>query len=79
MDIRDVFLRESFEPVFEFSGNTGNGLSRNECEAISQEAYGSTTPPRNIKAIIHTADDKWFLLLYFKTQDKFLFEKLTPR
>ena len=44
MEIKDVFMQESFDPVFESNQTTGNQLSRGECEAMSLEFFGSSTP-----------------------------------
>ena len=79
MDIKEVFLLESLDPVFESTLSTGNNPNRSEFESMSQEFFGTSTPPKNFKAIVHTADNKWFLLAYVKAADKFLYEKLTAR
>ena len=79
MDIRLILEEHDFSRVIEHSGAVGRGLSRAECEAIVQEAIGQPTPNNTVKFIVHTADDKWFLVYYIKSADKFLYEKLTAR
>ena len=79
MEIRNILEENDFSLVVEHSGATGNNLSRAECEAIVQQEMGYPIPQNNVKFIVHTADDKWFVVWYAKAQDKFLYEKLTAR
>ena len=79
MEIRQILEENDFSLVVEHSGATGNNLSRAECEAIVNQEIGQPTPERTMRFIVHTADDKWFLVFYIKQADKFLYEKLTAR
>ena len=78
-EIQTILEENDFSLVVEHSGATANNLSRAECEAIVQEYLGQPTPNRTVRFIVHTADDKWFLIFYIKQADKFLYEKLTAR
>ena len=78
-ELRDIIEHNEFSLVVEHSGATGNQLSRAECEAIVNQAIGQPTPDRTVKFIVHTADNKWFVVWYVKQADKFLYEKLTAR
>ena len=79
IEIKDILEHNDFSLVVEHSGATGNNLSRAECEAIVNQAIGQDTPDNTLKFVVHTADDKWFLVYYIKSADKFLYEKLTAR
>ena len=74
MEIRQILEENDFSRVIEYNGTTGNRLSRAECEAIV-----NPLPDRNVRFIVHTADDKWFLLMYIASHNTFLYEKLTAR
>ena len=77
MELSAILHDHDFTAVVEYSGNTGNNLSRGELESICTEAIGQSTPDNTVRFIVHTADDKWFLVLYVENADKFLYEKLT--
>ena len=78
-EIKDILEHNDFSLVVEHSGATGNNLSRAECEAIVNQEIGQSTPDRTMKFVVHTADNKWFLVYYIKQADKFLYEKMTAR
>ena len=68
-----------FTPFIEYNGNLGNGLSRSECESIVNSVIGKNTPDNDYKFLVKGTDDKYFIVFYVKSIDKFLFEKLTAR
>ena len=78
-ELRDILEHNELVLVVEHNGATGNVLLRAECEAIVNQEMGYPIPQNNVKFIVHTADDKWFVVWYVKDADKFLFEKLTAR
>ena len=78
-ELRGILEHNELSLIVEHSGATGNSLSRAECEAIVNEAIGQSVPNNNVKFIVHTADNKWFVVWYAKQADKFLYEKLTAR
>ena len=79
MEIRDILEHNDFSRVIEYPQATGRHLSRFECEDMVNSVIGAPVPNNNVKFIVHTADDKWFVIWYAKEQDKFLYEKLTAR
>jgi len=68
-----------YTKVFDYSQSTGNTLSRAELEDICQEHLGVNTPNNNIAFVVCTADDKWFIVRYVHSHDKFIYEKLSAR
>ena len=78
-EIKDILEHNDFSLVVEHSGATGNSLSRAECEAIVNQEIGQPTPERTMKFVVHTADNKWFLVYYIKQADKFLYERMTAK
>ena len=79
MELSSILEDHDFSRVVEYSGRTGTTLSRWELEDICQQAIGTPTPLANAKSLVHTSDDKWFLVIYILRADKFLYEKLTVR
>ena len=78
-ELKDILEHNDFSLVIEYNGDVGRQLSRAECEAIVEQAIGQTTPDNNVRFVVHTANDKWFLIFYIESADKFLYEKLTAR
>ena len=79
IEISKILSENDFSRVIEYNNDVGRQLSRTECEAIVQEAIGKPIPDNNVRFLVHTANDKWFLIIYVKNADKFLYEKLTAR
>jgi len=79
MELKTILEENDFTLVVESSQDTGNNPSRSKLETICNEAIGQSTPTRSVRFIVHTNDDKWFLVLYIESADKFLYEKLTAR
>jgi len=79
MELSTILEENDFTLVVDYNQATGNTLSRGELEDIVFYAIGQSTPDNNVRFIVTTLDDKYFLVLYLKDKDKFLFEKLTAR
>ena len=79
MEIKNILKNEDFTLVVEYSKNLPNTPSRSKLEDVVQEAIGKTVPDNTVKYLVHSANDKWFLVYYVKDADVFLFEKLTAR
>jgi len=79
MELAAILNEMDFTPFIEYNGNLGNGLSRSECESIVNSVIGQNTPNNDYKFLVKSTDDKYFVVFYVKSIDKFLFEKLTAR
>ena len=78
-EIKTILEENDFSLVVEYSGDSNNTPNRAKLEDFVQEYLGQSTPNRTVRFIVHTANDKWFLIFYIKEADKFLYEKLTAR
>ena len=79
MELNTILEENDFTLVVDYTQVTGNSLSRTELEDIVFYAIGQSVPDNNVRFIVTTLDDKYFLVLYLKDKDKFLYEKLTAR
>ena len=79
MELNTILEENDFTLVVDYTQVTGNSLSRTELEDIVFYAIGQSVPDNNVRFIVTTLDDKYFLVLYLKDKDKFLFEKMTAR
>ena len=78
-ELKQILEKNDFSLVVEVPFDTGRQLSRTELELACELAIGESTPNRNVKFVIHSRDNKWFLVYYVKDADKFLYEKMTAR
>ena len=78
-ELQNIMEENDFSLVVEYSGSMSNTPNRAKIEDVVQEVIGQPVPNRTMRFIVHSDNDKWFLIWYTKDQDKFLFEKLTAR
>ena len=78
-ELSTILEENNFTLVVDYNQATGNNLSRTELEDIVFYTIGQSVPNNNVSFIVNTLDDKWFLVFYVESKDKFLYEKLTSR
>ncbi len=79
MELGQILIERDFGMVIDYPVSLGNTLSRSELEDICTAAIGQSTPNNNVRFTVHSLDDKWFVVYYFKDFDKFIFERYTAR
>ena len=79
IEINKILEERDFSLVIEYPNNTGNRLSRAELEDICQLVIGQPTPNNNVRFIVKSLDDKYFNVMYIKSWDKFLYDKVVAR
>ena len=79
MEIKTILEENDFSLVIEYNGSLGNNPNRGDFESVVNQVIGQDTPDRTMRFLVHSNNNKWFLVFYVKDQDKFLYEKLTAR
>ena len=79
IDIKQVMLEEDVQPHFDYGYNLGRNPSRGKLETMCEALYGSLVPPKDARFTVRDLEGDWFIIIYNKTHDEFVFEKLTVR
>jgi hypothetical protein len=82
-EIKTILERNDFTEKINYSGSLGNTPSRAKInDMIAEWTNGSILDgqlPRDVRFLVKDDDGKWFLFMYYKPEDTYLFEKLTHR
>ena len=78
-ELKNIMERNDFTVELLTTQSTGNTLSRAEIDQALIENGFTGQLPRNVTFFLGTADNKIFQLTYFKTLDKYGYEKLTVK
>jgi len=78
-EIKDILERNDFSIKVDYPVKVKNTLSRGELEDIVEFVTGNPIPENDVKFIIKSLDNKYFLVEYIKSWDKFLWKKMIDR
>ena len=79
VELGQILLERDFSMIVDYPMKTKNTLSRGELEDICQHVLGQNVPNETVRFIVKSLDNKYFLVMYIKPWDKFLWNKMKVR
>ena len=79
IEIGQILLERDFRMSVDYQNNLGNTLSRGELEDICTHVLGQSTPDNSCRFRVKSLDNKYFIVEYVKSWDKFLWVKSKVR